>query len=73
MGGPRHGASLIPVAALTVPPEYLEKSETVKLKALRAKVQQGLTDVASGRVTPCEEVFADLDHMIDSAERRVGG
>ncbi|WP_157218172.1 CopG family ribbon-helix-helix protein [Flavisphingomonas formosensis] len=32
-------------------------------------IQQGLADVAAGRVTPHDQVIAELDAMIDEVER----
>lgn len=40
----------------------------MKLDALRAKIQRGLADLEAGRVTDSEEVFTDLDNMIDRAQ-----
>jgi predicted transcriptional regulator len=33
-------------------------------------IQQGLADVAAGRVTPHDEVIAELHAVIDAAERK---
>ena len=60
----KHGR---PVAVMVSAEDY-EEIEAMKLDALRAKIQQGLADLEAGRVTSSEEVFADLDRMIDRAE-----
>ncbi len=60
----KHGR---PVAVMVSVEDY-EQIEVMKLDALRAKVQRGLADAEGGRVTDSEEVFADLDQMIDGAE-----
>lgn len=60
----KHGR---PVAVIVSAEEY-QGIEAMKLNELRAKVQRGMVDVAAGRVTDAEEVFADLEQMIDRAE-----
>jgi prevent-host-death family protein len=60
----KHGR---PVAVVLSVQDY-EQIEAMKLDALRAKVQRGLADVEAGRVTDSEEVFAELDTMIDRAD-----
>ena len=60
----KHGR---PVAVIVSAEDYQE-IEAMKLNELRAKVQRGLADVAAGRVTDAEEVFAHLEQMIDRAE-----
>lgn len=61
----KHGR---PVAVILSAEDY-EEIEAMKLEALRAKVQRGLADVEAGRVTDAKEVFAELEDMIDRAER----
>jgi prevent-host-death family protein len=60
----KHGR---PVAVIVSAEEY-ETIEAMKLDALRTKVQRGLADAEAGRLTSSEDVFVDLDAMIDRAD-----
>jgi predicted transcriptional regulator len=37
---------------------------------IRARIERGMADIAAGRTVPHEQVMAEMEAMIDEAERR---
>lgn len=65
----KHGR---PVAVVVSAEDYAF-IEQMKLDALRAKIDRSDADFAAGRFFDGEEVFRELDAMIDEAEARGAG
>ena len=48
----------------------LVQEREARLRELDAKIQAGMDDIAAGRVTPADEVFAELYEHIDRIARK---
>ena len=48
----------------------LVQEREARLRELKAKLQAGMDDIEAGRVTPADEVFAELRELIGKIERK---